>query len=334
MSSRSILLFAGYITICLWPVTSHGDDARPSAELISVNKIWDAAPHNAFTDLIRWQDAFYCAFREGKGHAGDIGSLRILRSSDGDQWESAGLLSMAEYDLRDAAICEMPDGRIMVLGGVQRMFDGVRRTGTFVSFSEDGDNWTEPQIVVDPGRWLWRVTWHGDTAYGVAYGAPDHPGVSSLLATHDGIQYQVVAKELLDQGGRATEARVRFDDSGRAYILHRRDSEPNSAFLGIASPPYTDWTWHDLGVRIGGPNFVQIPSGQWIAAGRLYDGGARTELMWLDTDQKSLYPILRLPSGGDTSYPGLVWHEGLLWVSYYSSHEGRTSIYLAKVKLE
>jgi len=36
-----------------------------------------------------------------------------------------------------------------------------------------------------------------------------------------------------------------------------------------------------------------------------------------------------LPSGGDTSYPGLLWHEERLWVSYYSSHEGKTSIYLA-----
>ena len=38
-------------------------------------------------------------------------------------------------------------------------------------------------------------------------------------------------------------------------------------------------------------------------------------------------PLLTLPSGGDTSYPGLVWHDGLLWVSYYSSHEGKAAIY-------
>ena len=44
--------------------------------------------------------------------------------------------------------------------------------------------------------------------------------------------------------------------------------------------------------------------------------------------------FLALPSGGDTSYPGLVWHDGLLWVSYYASHEGKTSIYLAKVRLD
>jgi hypothetical protein len=40
-----------------------------------------------------------------------------------------------------------------------------------------------------------------------------------------------------------------------------------------------------------------------------------------------------VPSGGDSSYAGLVWHEETLWVSYYSSHEGKTSIYLAKVRL-
>jgi len=44
-------------------------------------------------------------------------------------------------------------------------------------------------------------------------------------------------------------------------------------------------------------------------------------------------PALTLPSGGDTSYPGMVWHDGLLWVSYYASHEGKTSIYLARIRV-
>ena len=45
----------------------------------------------------------------------------------------------------------------------------------------------------------------------------------------------------------------------------------------------------------------------------------------------SYEPALTLPSGGDTSYAGMVWHDDFLWMSYYSSHEGGTSIYLAKV---
>jgi hypothetical protein len=28
----------------------------------------------------------------------------------------------------------------------------------------------------------------------------------------------------------------------------------------------------------------------------------------------------------------MVWHDDLLWISYYSSHEGKTSIYLAAIR--
>ena len=49
---------------------------------------------------------------------------------------------------------------------------------------------------------------------------------------------------------------------------------------------------------------------------------------------EQLIEVLELPSGGDTSYAGMVLKDGILWVSYYSSHEGKTSIYLAKVGIE
>ena len=65
---------------------------------------------------------------------------------------------------------------------------------------------------------------------------------------------------------------------------------------------------------------------------RRYDGIVRTSLHWLDPEKATLTEFMKLPSGKDTSYAGLVWHEDMLWVSYYSSHEGKTSIYLAKVK--
>ena len=42
--------------------------------------------------------------------------------------------------------------------------------------------------------------------------------------------------------------------------------------------------------------------------------------------------VLELPSGGDTSYPGMVWHKNELWMSYYSSHEAqKTSVFLARI---
>jgi hypothetical protein len=78
---------------------------------------------------------------------------------------------------------------------------------------------------------------------------------------------------------------------------------------------------------------MRLPDGRFVAAVRLYDGRVRTSLCWLDPATAQLDEFQVLPSGGDTSYPGLVLHDGKLWVSYYSSHEGKTSIYLAKVKL-
>jgi hypothetical protein len=58
----------------------------------------------------------------------------------------------------------------------------------------------------------------------------------------------------------------------------------------------------------------------------------KTDVALLDVATNQLQSILSLPSGGDTSYPGLVYRDGILWVSYYSSHEGKTGVYLAKVR--
>jgi hypothetical protein len=316
----------------VWGATTcAGAELKPV--LLETKRIWDHAPHNAFTDLVRWRDRFYCAFREGEGHAGDVGKLRIIVSEDGETWTSSGLLSLPEYDLRDAALSVTPDGRLMVLGGAQQVHDQQYLTGTFVSFSSDGDSYTTPKIVIPLGRWLWRVTWHEGVAYGVSYGASTDRAHSALHRSADGDHYETVTDRLLSAGGWPTEARLRFADDGTCYCLHRRDgNEGNSAYLGTASPPYTDWKWSDLGVRFGGPNFLQVPGAQWIGAGRWHEGEPRTQLVQLDPQRGTITPLLELPSGGDTSYPGMVWHDGLLWVSYYSSHEGKTNIYLARIQ--
>ena len=57
--------------------------AQEPLKLLEVRKIWDKAPHNAFTDLIRFKDNWISFFAEGKGHAPPDGALRILTSQDG-----------------------------------------------------------------------------------------------------------------------------------------------------------------------------------------------------------------------------------------------------------
>ena len=46
----------------------------PSRRSFRSAKIWDQGNHNAFTDLIRWHDQWYCSFREADGHVGGDGN--------------------------------------------------------------------------------------------------------------------------------------------------------------------------------------------------------------------------------------------------------------------
>jgi hypothetical protein len=59
-----------------------------AAELVAVRRIWNGAPHNAFTDLVRWRDQWICAFREGASHVGNRGAIRVLVSPDAIGWTS------------------------------------------------------------------------------------------------------------------------------------------------------------------------------------------------------------------------------------------------------
>src|SRR2546425_12210099 len=89
----------------------------PTPQLTApLTKIWDKAPHNAFTDLLHHRDRWYCVFREGAGHAKGAGVIRILTSKDGNRWESAGVIE-SDADLRDPHVCVTPDGRLMLVGG-------------------------------------------------------------------------------------------------------------------------------------------------------------------------------------------------------------------------
>ena len=300
------------------------------ARLVQARKIWDQAPHNAFTDLVRFQNRWFCVFREGAGHVSPDGALRVITSTDGEKWESAALITSPDSDLRDAKITVTPDGQLM-LCGAEALHDKSKHTHQSLAwFSKDGRTWSEKHKIGDPDFWLWRVTWHQGKAYGIGYGCGKDQSVR-LYSSSDGKKFDTLVERLFDVGY-PNETSIVFDGDA-AYCLLRRDGEPNRGLLGVSRPPYTKWEWKELGARIGGPHVIRLPDGRFVAAVRMHDGGARTSLAWIDSATGKLTEFLKLPSGGDTSYAGLVLHDNLLWVSYYSSHEGKTSIYLAKVQV-
>ena len=319
-------------------------------EIVAVKKIWDKGQHNAFTDLIRWHARWYCSFREADDHVGGDGQVRVLESADGERWESVALVTEQGIDLRDPKLSITPDDRLMIVAGGS-VYEGKTLKGRQprVAFSRDGRSWTPPQRVLTEGEWLWRVTWHAGKAYGVSYNASERtspaaqeaaksstvePGSADwklkLVVSGDGVKYDLITH--LDVPGHPNETTLRFLPDGEMVAIVRREGGNRFGWIGRSQSPYKEWSWKETTHRLGGPNFIRLPEGALWAAGRSYPGGAKTVLARM-TAAGDYSPVLTFPSGGDTSYPGLVWHDGLLWMSYYSSHEGKTSIYLARIRV-
>ena len=298
-------------------------------EIVSIRKIWDRGEHNAFTDLVRFRDRWWCTFREAKDHGGSIGKVRVIESGNGDDWQASALLEEHEIDLRDPKLSVMPDGRLLlIMGGI--VYDGTRyRTrAPRVAFSNDGHEWTAPKKLLSEDHWLWRVTWHNGWAWSVSkLGEGSDPRRGMLYRSRDGLDWQWIAEFRLPNGvWNASETTLRFLPDDKLVALVRPE------WIGTSRPPYTQWNWTQMHHKIGGPNFIRLPNGELWAAGRRYLSQGRASTVLARMTETSYEPVLTLPSGGDCSYPGLVWHEGLLWMSYYSSHDGRTSIYLAKIR--
>ena len=318
--------FLVYLALLLFPSTI----AAP--RLIESHRIWDAAPHSAFTDLIRHNNEFLCVFREGAGHVSPDGKIRVLASKDGTNWTSAALISQAERDLRDPKITHMPDGSLMIYAAAADRPKTPVTHQSVASFSKDGRTWSAPIAVADKNIWLWRLAWNNNAAFGIGYDTAGEKFVR-LYKTIDGKKFETVVENLFAEQY-PNETGLVFEPDGTLLCLLRRDGQPGHGLFGTAKPPYTNWEWKDAGAKIGGPQIIRLNDGRLIAGVRLYDNGARTSIVEINRATGKLTELLKLPSGGDTSYPGLVFFDNQLWISYYSSHEGKTAIYLARVALD
>jgi hypothetical protein len=128
-----------------------------------VTRIWDRATHNAFTDLIRFYDQWFCTFREGERHVyGQDGQIRVIASEEGRRWHSAALLAQEGVDLRDPKLSIAPTGELMILAGGS-VYEGERLVTRQprVTFSKDGRAWSPLRPVLSEGEWLQRTDAHG-----------------------------------------------------------------------------------------------------------------------------------------------------------------------------
>ncbi|RYD81068.1 MAG: exo-alpha-sialidase [Sphingobacteriales bacterium] len=294
-----------------------------------VKKIWSDAPHNAFTDLEFYKGYWYCVFREAPTHFSKDGNgqIRIIRSADTETWTSVNIISDNYFDLRDPKITVTPKGRLMVNYFCLPLADTLlpQIAESRMVLSDDGEKWSSPRALNLKNELAWRIKWYKGNAYTISY---QNNGGVILYKSANGVNFKQVCK--LPLKGNPNEATIEFMPNGRMVAIIREEEKPNRTYIGYSEPPYTNWKFTESPKFAGGPNMIKLPDNNLLATFRQYDNGAGK--LWLGKIENNiLTEITELKSDGDCGYAGMFWKDDALWLSYYSTHEKKTNIYLAKI---
>jgi len=323
------------VIVILFSINSLAQNSPEHDAILSVERIWDRAAHNAFTSMVDFNGKLYCAFRESNRHVSDInGSIRVITSEDGQNWRSVTLISELGIDLRDPQLSITPDNKIMLnTGGSNYTAGKLVAMSPKVSFSDSQgvsfsplQNISVDEVIKTEKDWLWRATWHKGKVYAGVY-QPSKEKSVQLVVSEDGINYKHITTFDVRQGNETT---LRFRTDGEMVAVVRRGNNNNGA-IGSSDPPYKNWKWNPLDKKLGGPDMLLLDNGAILCATREYLASEeKTILMKVDLNGTTT-KLLTLPSSGDCSYPGLLLKDHSLLVSYYSSHEEKTAIYLARI---
>ena len=306
--------------------------------LIDIQRVDYDGCHNAFTDLVFWRDAWYLAFRSGESHKSLDEKIVLMRSAESESWSEAAVFT-SDDDARDPKFLATPDR--LILYHVGRRENGKT---PLLQYTADGDSWTEPQVGYHEHHVWWRPRQGPDGAYYVAIHTDRELGGLrrvALCRSPDGLTWEEVSP--IWSSYNVNETAIEFTNDGDLVALVRgavgiRNQVSEKAVLAFSSAPYTTWDYRATDLSAGGPELSNI-GGTLYAVARKFrwiPEGERlpsvTSLYVLD--DRVLHEFLTVPSGGDCSYAALAdAGDGEVAMSDYSSHEGRTSVYLARFEV-
>lgn len=342
----AVLLF------CSFWVAAQGQETLPEVRVESIRRVFHNGEHNAFTDLIRFQDRYYLTFRScPDGHmVHPTASIIILASDDMKKWEQVHRFSVAKRDTRDPHFLIF-QAKLFVYTGTWYCGDSsperedyeLNRHLGYAAWSADGTRWQSPVMLEGTyGHYIWRAATHDGVAYLCGRRKKEFVGEgpssrdlieSAMLQSQDGLIWR---KRTLFQETQGNETAFLFEPDGSILAVGRRSKE---AQVCRSKAPYTKWERSNLDRYIGGPLLTKWGDRYLVGGRRNTKEGPKTSLCWFVDGQ--LHEFVQLPSAGDNSYPGFIAlssTRGL--VSWYSSHEkdengqSITAIYLAELELK
>ena len=308
-------------------------------QLNAVQRVSTKGPHCAFVDMVKVQSNLLICYRKAVNHVSGHGQIETVLVNSTGKASHRQILRFPSVDLRDPKLSVMPNGKVLLIA-YARHHDSANKTLFSQSVcwtSADGETWSSPRYFGPTGWWLWRLRWHNEIAYGLAYNR-----AANRVDLYKGHPFGAMERmktgvlSLQKHGkGYPNESDLWFDTKGTLHALVRRDADTYSAMWGKSTPPYTRWQWTDLGTYIGGPVLTQWSDNRLLVGGRTIDNGQLKTAVWsLAPDTAKLQKEAVLPSSGDNSYPGMVVDKETLWFAYYSMHiDEQSRVYLARLTL-
>ncbi len=331
------------ILICLAALTDDAS-AQLRGQFAGTQVIWNRAPINRDTDIVRWQDRWYVVCCEmSEEFAGNV-ALRILSSNDGKEWAPVARLERPVPKLSyrfDPAFTVLPNGALQVTAlGMQTLSWTTR----------DGKTWSSPELTLPKDHEFSQDAWHDGSVLRYAHGTHDGNSSTVQFFTGKGTEpLTSVYEETFDFI--PDDAALIFDGDRAHCVMSRQAKNPipqdkslgrqfQLGLLGTAEKPFTNWQWKPIRSPLSVPRVIRMSDGRVVAAVGLSHKKDTITLGELDLSSGVLREFLDIPISLErliqASYHrqivGLAENNGQLWVTYHASHEGKLAVHLAKVE--
>lgn len=328
-----VILILGFFSSCFY---NFPENIEWETEKYQSSIIRSSSNHLAFPDIVRYNDAWYIAYRESDIHGLSAkGSLiKVLRSTDFVNWEECNSFFLEGYDLRDPKFSYDEKTHSIYLhffaisnGTSSNQIYKSNKLNLFTSFKIEYHKFDTVSLNKLPlpqdkvNYWLWRPEWSNGKLYVAGYYENN-----VIFLKYNNLTENPIAFSSLDNGSEVT---IRFYDT-RLYALVRRKDEAHfgtttlekDSILRLAHEANISFQWQTLeNLReFGGPNMI-IDNGVAYIGGRSFDENSvpRTAIYKYSLLDNRLKLIVYLESYFDNSYPGMVLLGNKLYGVYYTA---------------
>lgn len=284
--------------------------------LISLQKIFNANTHDAFTDLQCVNNMLLLCFRRGSDHHSKEGMIVLQKRTQSGKLLDECVFSLANTDLRDPRI-HVVNGKLRYVSAYAKRYlhstvcantekNEIQQQEAVHHVSENvfweclvdagnyhsidqvqdmvvGQNWKYKGRFAEPYHWCWRTRWYKNMAYSLAYKRSEN---SLFLYQGEGLE---VLKRLtspvlsLEEHGLAypNESDLIFLPNNKVLAITRRDADSFTTQLGMSDineeGTIAKWEWQPLAVYLASPCLYLLDQNRVLVAAR-YEHSVLTPL--------------------------------------------------------